>query len=125
MPEPTFALTLDDDLPRTIRREREAREREGRRVSGRSARARLPSPSARRRSSRAGAGRHRGRFRRAVQQADVLFHQGGVRRRAGPDRADRHALAVRAGSAGFLPAAAQAQDPDLRPLGTALAHRHL
>jgi hypothetical protein len=30
MPEPTFALTLDDDLPRTIRREREARERETR-----------------------------------------------------------------------------------------------
>jgi hypothetical protein len=30
MPEPTFSLTLDDDLPRTIKREREARERESR-----------------------------------------------------------------------------------------------
>jgi hypothetical protein len=34
MPEPTFAMTVDDDLPRTIRRERdaqrEAREREAR-----------------------------------------------------------------------------------------------
>jgi hypothetical protein len=30
MPEPTFALSIDDDLPRTIRREREARERETR-----------------------------------------------------------------------------------------------
>jgi hypothetical protein len=30
MPEPTFSMTLDDDLPRTIRREREARERESR-----------------------------------------------------------------------------------------------
>ena len=34
MPEPTFAITADDDLPRTIRRERdaqrEAREREAR-----------------------------------------------------------------------------------------------
>lgn len=30
MPEPTFAMTLDDDLPRTIKREREARERESR-----------------------------------------------------------------------------------------------
>jgi hypothetical protein len=28
MPEPTFAMTLDDDLPRTIKRERDARERE-------------------------------------------------------------------------------------------------
>jgi hypothetical protein len=27
MPEPTFSMTADDDLPRTIRREREARER--------------------------------------------------------------------------------------------------
>ena len=30
MPEPTFSMTVDDDLPRTIRREREAREREAR-----------------------------------------------------------------------------------------------
>jgi hypothetical protein len=30
MPEPTFSMTVDDDLPRTIRREREARERETR-----------------------------------------------------------------------------------------------
>ena len=30
MPEPTFAMTADDDLPRTIRREREARERQAR-----------------------------------------------------------------------------------------------
>lgn len=30
MPEPTFSMTIDDDLPRTIRREREARERETR-----------------------------------------------------------------------------------------------
>ena len=30
MPEPTFALSMDDDLPRTIRRERDARERETR-----------------------------------------------------------------------------------------------
>ena len=28
MQEPTFAMTLDDDLPRTIKRERDARERE-------------------------------------------------------------------------------------------------
>ena len=27
MPEPTLSMTADDDLPRTIRREREARER--------------------------------------------------------------------------------------------------
>ena len=30
MPEPSFSMTIDDDLPRTIRREREARERETR-----------------------------------------------------------------------------------------------
>src|SRR5262245_64580593 len=31
MPEPTFSMTVDDDLPRTIRRERDAqREREAR-----------------------------------------------------------------------------------------------
>ena len=30
MPEPTFSMTADDDLPRTIRREREARERQAR-----------------------------------------------------------------------------------------------
>jgi hypothetical protein len=30
MPEPTFALSIEDDLPRTIRRERDARERETR-----------------------------------------------------------------------------------------------
>ena len=30
MPEPTFSITADDDLPRTIRREREARERQAR-----------------------------------------------------------------------------------------------
>ena len=30
MPEPTFSMTVDDDLPRTIRREREARERQSR-----------------------------------------------------------------------------------------------
>src|SRR5262245_6579058 len=30
MPEPTFSLTADDDLPGTIRREREARERQAR-----------------------------------------------------------------------------------------------
>jgi hypothetical protein len=30
MPEPTFAMTADEDLPRTIRREREARERQAR-----------------------------------------------------------------------------------------------
>ena len=30
MPEPTLSMTVDDDLPRTIRREREARDREAR-----------------------------------------------------------------------------------------------
>ena len=30
MPEPTLSMTLDDDLPRTLRREREARERAAR-----------------------------------------------------------------------------------------------
>ena len=30
MPEPSFSMTIDDDLPRTIRRERDARERETR-----------------------------------------------------------------------------------------------
>lgn len=30
MPEPHFATTMDDDLPRTLRRERDARERQAR-----------------------------------------------------------------------------------------------
>jgi hypothetical protein len=48
MPEPTFALTADDDLPRTIRRERdaqrEAREREARELQARERRAAAASP---------------------------------------------------------------------------------
>jgi hypothetical protein len=32
MSEPTFSMTADDDLPRTIRREREAQEREARKA---------------------------------------------------------------------------------------------
>ena len=35
MPEPSFSMTIDDDLPRTIRREREARERETRELEDR------------------------------------------------------------------------------------------
>lgn len=30
MPEPSLSMTVDDDLPRTVRRERDAREREAR-----------------------------------------------------------------------------------------------
>jgi len=50
MPEPVFSMTADDDLPRTIRRERdaqrEAREREAREREARErpARARPPEP---------------------------------------------------------------------------------
>jgi hypothetical protein len=48
MPEPTFAMTVDDDLPRTIRRERdaqrEAREREAREREARDRRATPPEP---------------------------------------------------------------------------------
>lgn len=40
MPEPTFTMTADDDLPRTIRRERDAREREAREARERQARER-------------------------------------------------------------------------------------
>ena len=51
MPEPTFALTADDDLPRTIRRERdaqrEAREREAReREAQRESKERRPAAAA-------------------------------------------------------------------------------
>lgn len=48
MPEPTFAMTVDDDLPRTIRRERdaqrEARERESRERTSRERHATAPEP---------------------------------------------------------------------------------
>jgi hypothetical protein len=53
MPEPTFAMTVDDDLPRTIRRERdaqrearerEAREREARERTSRERHATAPEP---------------------------------------------------------------------------------
>jgi hypothetical protein len=42
MPEPTFSMTADDDLPRTIRRERDARERAARE---REAAAAAPAPT--------------------------------------------------------------------------------
>ena len=47
MPEPTFSMTADDDLPRTIRRERDAqREREAREreVRERQAERKAPAP---------------------------------------------------------------------------------
>lgn len=46
MPEPTFSMTADDDLPRTIRREREAqaREREARERQAREREAAVPPP---------------------------------------------------------------------------------
>jgi hypothetical protein len=53
MPEPTFSMTVDDDLPRTIRRERdaqrearerEAREREARERTSRERHATAPEP---------------------------------------------------------------------------------
>ena len=45
MPEPTFAtMTMDDDLPRTIRRERDAREREAREREARERQAREREP---------------------------------------------------------------------------------
>lgn len=34
MPEPTLSMTMDDDLPRTLRRERDARERAAREREG-------------------------------------------------------------------------------------------
>jgi hypothetical protein len=45
MPEPTFTMTADDDLPRTIRRERDAREREAREARERQAREREREPA--------------------------------------------------------------------------------
>ena len=52
MPEPTFSMTADDDLPRTIRREREAqREAREREAHEREARERLAAAPAPQRNS--------------------------------------------------------------------------
>jgi hypothetical protein len=46
MPEPMLSMTVDDDLPRTIRRERDARQREAREREARDDRERLSSSPA-------------------------------------------------------------------------------
>ena len=118
MPEPSLSITADeqDDLPRTIRRERDARDREAREKA-----AVVPTGdradragAQRRRFPPAGAGRHRDRLRRVVRQADDVLHQGGVRRHTGTAAADGAALAVRPRPAAGLPATPQDEDPDLR-----------
>jgi hypothetical protein len=51
MPEPTFSMTADDDLPRTIRRERDAqREREAREREARERQPAIAMPTPRRES---------------------------------------------------------------------------
>ena len=76
MPEPTFSMTADDDLPRTIRRERdaqrEAREREARERQPAVA-APAAEPSARSRSASRLAAGHRHRHRRAVLRLMKFF----------------------------------------------------